>query len=268
MQTRYLFPALVLLAAATARAQVTVDTHALDSLPAPTTAPKGTAHHETARHVVRPAHRATARAESTAQPDLPLPVPPIPPSASNPAPAPPTTTAAIPPIPAAAPRLPHIPPPVTVPVQPQPPPPPVPVAKDAPGVADTIPHGLRVTFGADRTDLNPATESALAQFATVAKADASVPVNVFAYAKAAPDDPSTPRRLSLSRALAARAVLIAGGIPSPRIYVRAMGGADPGAATPDRVDLVLGKPDVALADSRQSSGGPAPTQAGSEAPQK
>lgn len=267
MQMRYSLPALVLLAAVPARAQVTVNTNALDSLPAPEkVAPHQTTHRATQHRSATQPRRAVVRAESAAQPDLPLPLPPIPPGATSPAA--PTATAALPVIPPAPPRVPHIPPPVAVPVQPAPPPPPIPVAKDAPGIAETIPHGVRVTFGANRTDLNPVTERALAQFATVAKADASVPVNVFAYAKAVPDDPSTPRRLSLSRALAARAVLIAGGIPSPRIYVRAMGGADPGASTPDRVDLVLGKPDVALVDSRQATGTQTPAQSSPQAPQK
>jgi len=61
-----------------------------------------------------------------------------------------------------------------------------------------------------------------------------------AYAAGRPEDPSTARRLSLSRALAVRAALMADGISSNRIYVRALGAqASDGPA--DRVDIsVLG----------------------------
>ena len=69
------------------------------------------------------------------------------------------------------------------------------------------------------------------------KADPNVDLNVYAYAAGVPDDASTPRRLSLSRALAVRAVLISEGIASTRIYPRALGATatDP---PPDHVDLV------------------------------
>ena len=55
------------------------------------------------------------------------------------------------------------------------------------------------------------------------------------------EDPSTPRRLSLARALAVRSVLITEGIASPRIYVKAMG-ANPQALSggpPDRADVTV-----------------------------
>ena len=65
-------------------------------------------------------------------------------------------------------------------------------------------------------------------------------VTVSAFAPGAPEDPSTARRLSLARALAARGVLIAEGIASPRIIVRALGASPPIADGPsDRVDLIV-----------------------------
>ncbi len=85
-----------------------------------------------------------------------------------------------------------------------------------------IPGGVRVTFGAGSADLNPATEAALRALRADGRSPAA-PSNVYAYAAGVPDDPSTPRRLSLSRALAVRAVLISEGIASTRIYVRALG---------------------------------------------
>ena len=92
-----------------------------------------------------------------------------------------------------------------------------------------------MTFGPDRTDLNPATEAALREFARSVK-ESEAAINVNASAAGGPEDPSTPRRLSLARALAARAVLISEGIPSARIYVRALGAAG-GDGPADRVDV-------------------------------
>ena len=59
-----------------------------------------------------------------------------------------------------------------------------------------------------------------------------------AYAAGTPEDPSTARRLSLSRALAVRSALMADGVTSSRIYVRALG-ATGGDEPPDRVDLAV-----------------------------
>ncbi len=116
------------------------------------------------------------------------------------------------------------------------PPPPVPIVADAAGDATKIMGGIRITFGAGKADLNPTTAAAVSAVAQVVKADPNIDLNVYAYAAGPPDDPSTPRRLSLSRALAARAVLISEGIASTRIYVRALG-ATASDGPPDRVDV-------------------------------
>jgi hypothetical protein len=60
--------------------------------------------------------------------------------------------------------------------------------------------------------------------------------NVLAYAPGKPDDPSTARRISLSRAMAVRSALVASGVPSARIFVRALG-EQFGDGPPDRVDI-------------------------------
>ena len=60
--------------------------------------------------------------------------------------------------------------------------------------------------------------------------------NVLAYAPGKADDPSTARRISLSRAMAVRSALVADGVPSARIFVRALG-EQFGDGPPDRVDL-------------------------------
>jgi outer membrane protein OmpA-like peptidoglycan-associated protein len=131
-----------------------------------------------------------------------------------------------------------LPPPVIVPTRPPAPPPPIPIAADAAGAAEHLPDGLRITFGDASAELNPATESALRTLAHAAPADASF--TLAAFALGTPEDPSTPRRLSLARALAARSVLIAEGIASVRIYVKALGsgrGVEDGPA--DRVDVIV-----------------------------
>lgn len=203
--------AVLLGAASLAQAQVTVNPGALQGLEG--TAPVSPPARE------RPPPRPAGRAQQAAP--APLPVPPIPPAApSLPAsPPPPPDALAAPVVPAARPV----------------PSPPVPVTPDAPGAVTAVAGGQRVTFGPDRTDLNPVTEAALREFARSMR-ESEAAINVHASAAGGPEDPSTPRRLSLARALAARAVLISEGIPSARIYVRALGAAG-GNGPADRVDV-------------------------------
>lgn len=207
---------------AAARAQApAVNNGALDALKPTAPAPRTQQH--------PPAQRA------------PQPRPPAPgPQAARPAPAPTAPPVPLPPkppaLPIAPPEIAAIPPAVAVPVQRPPEPPPIPVAADAPGDAAPLPpDGLRTTFGPGRSDLNAATEAAIRGFARPLR-DTAQPVQVTAYAAGTPEDPSTPRRLSLARALTARAVLINEGIASTRIYVRALGAAA-GDGPADRVDL-------------------------------
>ena len=195
-------------------AQVSVDQGALDSLGTPA-----------------PPARATPAAKPSA------PERHLPPRHDAPrAPAKPKTQSSRPPViaPAAPPKavLPPFEP--TVPTRPSPPPP-VPVVPDAPDTVSAIPGGTRVTFGAGRSDLNPAAVDALRELARTAKADPAATLEIDAWAAGTPDDPSTPRRLSLARALAVRAVLISEGIASPRIHPRALG-IDT-SDTPDRAEV-------------------------------
>jgi outer membrane protein OmpA-like peptidoglycan-associated protein len=150
-------------------------------------------------------------------------------------------------LPSAPPPAPVLPPPIVVPTRPSPPPPPPAVAADAAGAATGIPDGKRITFGADRADLNPQTESAVRSF--VKDEPPAAAFNVAAYAAGTPEDPSTARRLALSRALTVRSVLVAEGIPSVRIYVKALGAGAPGIADgpPDRVDLTVERPPASAA---------------------
>ena len=148
------------------------------------------------------------------------------------------------------PAPPELPPAIPVPVRSPLPPAPAPVAADAPGEATPLHAGplgsaLRLTFGAGRSDFNPATESALRGLAHAAPPGSRF--DVVAHAAGVPEDPSSPRRTSLSRALAVRSVLIAEGIASERILVRALGaeGDAPGTSEPspgapdDRADITV-----------------------------
>ena len=203
-------------------AQVTVNPGALDLLPSQP---------QPQRQAPRPAPRPPARPATPAQPQ------PTAPQAAAPAPAPPARPA----VPTVPPAVAALPPPAPVPPPRTAAPPVVPVAADAPGAATPVLGGIRVTFGADRQDLNPATEAALRDLARSLRANDRVSINIYAYASGSADDPSTARRLSLGRALAARAVLITEGIASTRIYPRALGVAG-GDMDRDRVDVVAGTP--------------------------
>lgn len=147
-----------------------------------------------------------------------------------------------PPVPTAPPPPPTLPPPIVVPVRPMAPPEPAAVVADAVGEVMPQKDGLRVTFGPGSADLNPRTDAAVRTLARGAPPFAGTSFTIVAVAPGSEDDPSTPRRLSLSRALALRSVLITEGVASARIYVKAMG-ANPQALAggpPDRADITIG----------------------------
>jgi hypothetical protein len=119
-----------------------------------------------------------------------------------------------------------------------------------------------VTFGTGQAELSPASAAAIKGVVQSAPVGDGVSFNVVAYAAGTPDDPSTARRLSLSRALAVRSALMADGVSSSRIYLRALGAAG-GDEAPDRVDLAVmgaGSPTVSPAS------GPASAAAKSQSP--
>jgi outer membrane protein OmpA-like peptidoglycan-associated protein len=116
--------------------------------------------------------------------------------------------------------------------------------------------GLRVTFGTGQVELSPTSAAAIKGVVQSAPVGEGVSFNVVAYAAGTPDDPSTARRLSLSRALAVRSALMADGVSSTRIYLRALGAAG-GDEVPDRVDLAVmgvGAPEVSPANRSASDG--------------
>jgi outer membrane protein OmpA-like peptidoglycan-associated protein len=247
MRQAALLLAVLLYPAASALAQVTVDLHALDALPG--------ARAPAAKHapVRRQAAKPAAKTPATASRPTPAPAPQSTASATAPLPAPATGATAAeaprvtapPPPPAAtlpiappasvalAPLMPPPPPPVA----PSPPPPP-PISDSATGAATAIGNGLRVTFGAGQSDLSAAGATAIQALVHDTQTTDNTSFNVVAYAAGTPEDPSTARRLSLSRALAVRSALIAGGVNSARIYVRALGAAT-GDGPADRADLTV-----------------------------
>ncbi len=95
-----------------------------------------------------------------------------------------------------------------------------------------------MTFGSGQADLSPDSVAAIQALVRAAPAADTTSFNVVAYAAGSADDASTARRLSLSRALAVRSALIADGVASTRIYVRALGSV-PGEEPGDRVDLTV-----------------------------
>lgn len=101
--------------------------------------------------------------------------------------------------------------------------------------------GTRVVFSGDEIELNDAAKQALGGLVAKMQATPSARVQLLAYASGAPEQASKARRTSLSRALAVRTYLLAQGVQSTRIDVRALGNTidDPPI---DRVDAVFAKP--------------------------
>lgn len=233
---------LLLLPPAAASAQVTIDLRALDALPSappppsPPPAPP--------RIAPRPAPKPAAQTASLPLPPEPvrppMPVLPTPPAAPQ-IPAPPKVN--LPPPPAAT--LPTAPPPTVAlaPVQAPPPPPPSsapppPVSATAATTAAPESAGLQLTFKGDESALSPEANAAIGKLVKATPTGNTISYNVVAYAAGSADDPSVARRMSLARGLAVRSALVADGVASTRIYVRALGAAKEGGP-PDRVDITV-----------------------------
>ena len=97
---------------------------------------------------------------------------------------------------------------------------------------------LRIEFAGDSADLPIGTDSNLNALAEKLLANERLRAQVKAYAGSSTGSASAARRLSLSRALAVRSVLIEHGVRSTRIDVRALGDRNEGGP-PERVDVLL-----------------------------
>lgn len=99
---------------------------------------------------------------------------------------------------------------------------------------------LRVGFSSGSAKLDPPAETELKRVADALKGDDALRIQLLAYAGSSGNSASQARRLSLSRALAARSSLINQGIKSARIDVRALGDKAAGGP-PDRIDIIVTK---------------------------
>jgi outer membrane protein OmpA-like peptidoglycan-associated protein len=194
-----------------ARAQVSVDMHALDG-PGGGSAPVAVPRAAPAPVPARAPNVGRAQTTSHAQP--------VAPAAASTA----VVTPAIPlvALPTAQPAM----PPASTTVA-------TPAATPSP-----FPPTVRLMFGTGQSELSPGDEATIRDLARSMPAPSVNSVDVVAYAAGRQDDPSTARRLSLSRGMAVRSVLLESGVPSSQIYVRALGSAVPDGP-PDRVELTV-----------------------------
>jgi outer membrane protein OmpA-like peptidoglycan-associated protein len=98
-----------------------------------------------------------------------------------------------------------------------------------------------IPFAAGASSLAAADVNAihtLAASLNSAVANSAAHIQLYAYGGARGDKSSDSRRLSLKRGLAVRELLIEDGVPSEKIDVHAMGGADDEGAS-DRVDVFV-----------------------------
>lgn len=98
---------------------------------------------------------------------------------------------------------------------------------------------LRILFDANSTGMNSTTIDAIRHYAATMAPKVETRLVLRSYATAPGSDISTPRRISLSRALAVRSLLIQGGIATTRIYPIAQGRPDSTDTAPaDRLDIL------------------------------
>ncbi len=202
-------------------------------------------------------HPSNLGPDFTSLPALPTTAPPLPAPTPTPAktaaasPKPATSKPTPPPKPAAGPALPALPTAAPPPAAAAPklaeatPPPPAATAKPPPPASapDALPKGadrLTLPFFAQESDVPPAEAAMLRDFGQRHGAAAQYIVRAFASAPAGDDDPSTPRRISLSRAQSVSAALLDAGVPGDRVRLLALGTT--GGAPADRVEVIAMPP--------------------------
>jgi outer membrane protein OmpA-like peptidoglycan-associated protein len=233
-----LLSAIFVTAATPVVAQVTVDLHALQALP-----DRAAPARPTRQPPPQPPPQTVTRTPEVAVRETPAPTSAQPPTSLQPAPSNQPATSAQPETPA-RPAMPGTAPDIAAitPIAPSPPsagsppPPPPPVSDKAATSAAATTAGLRLTFAPGQSYLSPESAESIKQLANAAASGDATTFNVSAYAPGKPDDPSTARRMSLSRAMAVRSALVADGVASARIFVRALG-EQHGDGPPDRVDV-------------------------------
>jgi outer membrane protein OmpA-like peptidoglycan-associated protein len=227
-------------------------------------AESGTVHLHPVTHHAKTEHKSASKPapEATPAKELPTasampptlaapPPPPAPTPAPAPAPVPAPTPAPVKAGPMALGPTPVSPPPASIPA-PAPAPAPAASAQSAGTplaltAQPSAPEGAqavtamenlsRISFDKDSARLPDGARDNLAHLASRMTEDATLEVQLLAYAAGDEENASKARRLSLSRALAVRSFLIDQGVRSTRIEVRALGNKVPDGS-PDRVDIV------------------------------
>ncbi len=98
----------------------------------------------------------------------------------------------------------------------------------------------RLLFSGESTELSEAAKQNLNGVIAKMQSDDELRIQLVAYASGTADQTAKARRISLSRALAARAYVLGQGVRSTRIDVRALGNASEDSPA-DRIDVVLTK---------------------------
>jgi outer membrane protein OmpA-like peptidoglycan-associated protein len=222
--------AVVGLAGTTALAQqsaVTVDRKVLDALgPVDPTAKPGS---RLRLHL--PVQPAQQRPNSTAGKSAPVQASSQPPAAFSPPQEAPARQASLPPPASTAPPAATTPAPVT-----ETPSVPPPASATGPAVNTAA---ERILFRPDDANLADDAKQELDRLAARLGSDGRLYVQLVAYASGSGGDASQARRLSLSRALAARSYLVDHGVEIKQIDVRPLGNKSEPGALPDRIDLVV-----------------------------
>jgi outer membrane protein OmpA-like peptidoglycan-associated protein len=99
-----------------------------------------------------------------------------------------------------------------------------------------------VRYVAGSSDIPEDGRAAFDSVAATLAANDKLHLQLVAYASGNRDDAVSARRISLTRAVQMRAYLIAKGVPSIRMEVRALGDQNVGSGPADRVDLVIAGP--------------------------
>ena len=219
--------------AAAQRSPVAVDLGALDALgPAPADSganPSG----RIRLHPPNPPVERKASAPATTKA--------APAAAGTPRPAPAATQASVPPPVSKTPPAPAAAPDPAAPSQDGIAPPPAAVPPSSGEVRAVVVPGEiaeRILFPPDDAQLPAEAKAELNRLATRLGSDGRLYVQLVAYAGGG-NDASQARRLSLSRALAARAYLVERGVDIKQIDVRPLGNRSVPGLAPDRIDLVV-----------------------------
>jgi outer membrane protein OmpA-like peptidoglycan-associated protein len=118
-------------------------------------------------------------------------------------------------------------------------PPPAATASAATTAAPAFARLNIVRFAPGRSEIPAEGQDLLNSIAAQLASNAKLRLQLVAYASGSEDDAIAARRLSLARAVQMRSYLIAKGVPSVRMDVRALGSRNDSGGPADRVDVVL-----------------------------